>query len=366
MPNFVLSKAKNIIINRNQFFTKRQKPIFTTSLFTKHSRYKLHGMSSNPTGIVVLDGYTLNPGDLDWSPLSTLGSVAVYDHSTPKEMAERAQDAQIILVNKAVVDSALLHNLPNLACICVTATGYNNVDVIAARKRNIPVCNVVGYGSNSVAQHVFAFILAFSNHLYEHSQSVKEGKWAQCRDFSYTIHPILGLNGRTLGIYGFGKIGQQVFQIGKAFGMNIIATHKHPKRDARPGISFVDLPTLFANSDFITLHAPLTPQNQGIVNLKLLKLMKSTAYLINTGRGGLINEDDLKTALETNCLAGAGLDVLNQEPPPREHPLYNLDQCLITPHQAWASRSARQTLLDESILNVKYFLSGHPRNVVNE
>ena len=323
-------------------------------------------MSSRPIEIVVLDGYTLNPGDLDWSPLANYGTFAVYDHSTPQEMAERAEQANIILVNKAKVDEALLNKLPSLACICVTATGYNNVDINAARKRQIPVCNVVGYGSNSVAQHVFAFILAFTNHLYEHSQSVKAGQWSQSRDFSYTLHPILGLNGRTLGIYGFGKIGQQVFEIGKAFGMNVIATHKHPERDAKPGISFVDLPTLFASSDFITLHAPLTSQNQEIVNLALLKQMKSTAYLINTGRGGLINEQDLKIALESNFLAGAGLDVLSQEPPPSDHPLYGLDQCLITPHQAWASRSARQTLLEESIQNVEFFLNGNPRNVVND
>ena len=314
---------------------------------------------------MILDGYTLNPGDLSWSPITTLADTAIYDHTQTDEIVTRSEEASILVVNKTPIDAATLAQLPNLKCICVSATGYNNVDAKNAKTLGIPVCNVVGYGSFSVAQHVFAYILKFTNEVTLHDQSVQRGDWAKCRDFSYSIAPIQALNGKKLGIYGFGRIGQQVARIGKAFNMTILSTHKHPERDAQPGVTFVDLPTLFQECDFITLHAPLTENNFQIVNGSLLDLMKSTAYLINTGRGGLIEERALKAALIGNKLAGAALDVLSQEPPAQNHLLMGLKNCIITPHQAWASQSARAKLLNETALNIQSFLEGGIRNQVN-
>lgn len=315
--------------------------------------------------IVIVDGYTLNPYDLSWEPLQELGEVRVYEHSTPDEIVERAREAEIVLANKAVFDEKILEQLPQLRCICVTATGYNNIDVNAAKAREITVCNVAGYGTESVAQHVFALLLELTNAVGKHHHSVQEGGWAKNRDFSYTVQPILELAGKTMGIYGLGSIGQKVAKIALAFGMKVIAKHKHPKRDAMPGVGFVDLETLFQESDVITLHAPLTVDNQGIVNKHLLAMMKPGAYLINTARGGLINEPDLKEALEKNIIAGAALDVLSQEPPKDGNILIGVNNCIITPHNAWASREARQRLLNETVNNVKAFLHGKPRNVVN-
>jgi len=234
-----------------------------------------------------------------------------------------------------------------------------------ASAKNIPVCNVAGYSTTAVAQHVFALLLELTNRVGDHNQDVQTGGWAKNRDFSYTLSPIPELAGKTIGIYGFGRIGQQVARIAQAFGMKVLAKHKHPERDAMPGVEFVDLETLFAQSDVVTLHAPLTEKNAGVVNYDLLASMKATAYLINTARGGLINEPDMRSALEKNVIAGAGLDVLSQEPPSKEHPLIGLSNCVITPHIAWASVEARQKLMDETIKNVEAFLRGEPRNVVN-
>lgn len=316
--------------------------------------------------VVALDGFTLNPGDLDWKPLRQLSELTVYDRSQPEEVVERSASADILLVNKQKLSAETIQQLPNLKCICVTATGYNNVNLEAASQRNIPVCNAVGYGSDSVAQHVFALILALINRVELHNTSVQQGHWASCPDFSYTLSPITELAGKTLGIYGFGKIGQQVATIAQAFGMNILSTHKHPERDARPGVDFVPLDELFSRSDIVTLHAPLSSENEAIVNQKLLSKMKPTAYLINTGRGGLIQEQDLAHALKNKQLAGAGLDVLSVEPPTVENPLFGIPNCLITPHLAWASKEARQRLLDITVENVRAFLNGRPQNVVNE
>ena len=315
--------------------------------------------------IVVLDGHTLNPGDLSWNKLRALGQVNVYEYSAPEQIPERAAEADIILVNKAVIDKAQLARLPALKCICVTATGYNNVDAEQAGKRNIPVCNAVGYGTGSVAQHVFALLLELTNKVQAHHESVLAGQWERSRDFCYTLTPIPELDGRVMGIYGFGRIGQRVAAIAQAFGMEVLATHKHPERDARPGVSFVPLEALFEKSDVVSLHAPLTEENEGIVNAALLSRMKPTAYLINTGRGGLIHEADLRQALQEGRLAGAALDVLSQEPPPAGHPLIGLPNCLITPHLAWASQEARARLLAETAANIEAFLAGNPRNVVN-
>lgn len=314
--------------------------------------------------IVVLDGYTLNPGDLSWNKLRAMGQVSIFEHSTPEEIPERAAQAEIILVNKVVIDEAQLARLPLLKCICVTATGYNNIAVEQARERRIPVYNAVGYGTDSVAQHVFALMLELTNRVQAHHESVQAGQWSRSRDFCYTLGSIPELAGKIMGIYGFGRIGQRVAAIAQAFGMEVIATHKHPERDACPGVAFVSLATLFEKSDFLSLHAPLTEENAGIVNASLLSRMKPSACLINTGRGALIDEAALKMALQNGQLAGAALDVLSEEPPRNGNLLLDAPNCLITPHMAWATREARQRLLDITVENVKAYLRGELRNVV--
>lgn len=315
--------------------------------------------------IIVVDGYTLNPGDLSWNRLKAVGDVMIYDYSTATEILTRAREAQIILVNKAILNADILSQLPHLQCICVTATGYNNVDITFAKSKNIMICNINGYGTDSVAQHVFALLLEFVNQVGKHHESVQNGDWQRYRDFSYWKTPLVELAGKTMGIYGFGKIGQKVADIAQAFGMKILATHKHPERDARAGVTFVSLEDLFAQSDVITLHAPMTDENKGTVNKKLLSKMKPNAFLINTARGGLINEVDLKEALENNVLAGAGLDVLSEEPPKNGNILIGVKNCIITPHNAWGSVEARERLLKETVENVAAYLRGEPRNVVS-
>jgi len=316
--------------------------------------------------ITVLDGYTLNPGDLSWAELEKFGEIKIYDRTEAALTVERSIDADILVVNKHLIDEHILQKLPKLKCICVSATGFNNVDIKSASKRNIPVCNVSGYGSSSVAQQVFALILELLNHVGKYNESVKKGEWSNAQDFTYYLSPIIGLEGKTLGIYGFGKIGQKVANIALSFDMKVIATHKHPERDAKPGVQFVSLENLFSESDIVTLHTPLNPDNEHFVNENLLRKMKPTAFLINTGRGRLINETDLKMALENKWLAGAGLDVLQNEPPPLNHPLFGVDNCIITPHLAWANIDARSRLLQLTAKNVEAFLQGNPINVVNE
>lgn len=315
--------------------------------------------------IVYLDAYTLNPGDLDWSPIATLGHFQRYEFTEQNQVVERAKNTDIVLVNKVKLDAEIISQLPQLKCICVTATGYNNVDLEAARSRNIPVCNAVGYSTPAVAQQVFALLLALTNRVESHSQSVQSGDWAAQQHFSYWLHPLDELAGKTMGIYGLGRIGQSVARVALAFGMQVLATHKHPKRDAMPGVRFVNLATLFKESDVISLHAPLSESNFEIVNRQLLSTMKPTSYLINTGRGGLIQEQDLYEALSKQQIKGAALDVLQTEPPAGPHPLFELDNCVITPHQAWASVAARKRLLQIVADNIQAFVSGTPRFVVN-
>ncbi len=314
--------------------------------------------------IVVLDGFTANPGDLSWAALAELGNLTIHDRTPPEQVVERAIHADIVLTNKAVLDTATLAKLPRLRCISVLATGYNVVDVAAANRQGITVCNVRGYAANSVAQHVFAMVLALTNRISEHAQHTAAGGWATSPDWSYTLAPIWELAGKTMGIYGFGQIGQRVADIALAFGMRVIAHHKHPERDQRHNVEFVTLEELLAQSDVLSLHAPLSAENQGVINKNSLAKMKKTALLINTGRGGLVVETDLKAALENEAVAAAGLDVLSEEPPRSGSPLLGLPNCLVTPHIAWASREARQRLMEESVENVRAFLAGKPRNVV--
>jgi glycerate dehydrogenase len=314
--------------------------------------------------IVILDGYTANPGDLSWEGLSAFGTLEVFDRTRPEDLLDRARGADIVLTNKVKLLAPDLLKLPQLRFISVTATGYNNVDVNAAKQQGIVVSNVRGYAAHAVAQHVFALILELTNRVGDHARHVWQGGWVASPDWSYTLSPIVGLAGKTIGIYGFGQIGQRVAVIAQAYGMRVVACHKHPERDARPGVRFLSFEEMLEVSDLITLHAPLTPDNQEIINEAALDKMKKTAFLINTGRGGLVNEKDLFWALTKGRIAGAGLDVLQEEPPAGLNMLLQAKNCIITPHIAWATVEARQNLIEESVENVRAFLRGAPRNVV--
>jgi len=314
--------------------------------------------------IVALDGHTLNPGDLNWEGLTALSHFEVYPHSTNEEVLKRAKDADILIVNKVVLNENILKHLSHLKYICVSATGYNNVDLEFCKQNKILVSNVVGYSTPAVVQHVFALLFALTNQVEKYNQEVQNGVWSNQPNFSYWHQPIFEVFEKTLGIYGFGKIGQAVAKAALGFGMKVIAFHKHPERDKMEGVEFVSLEKLFAESDVLTLHAPLNKNSQGIICTKNIALMKPSAFIINTGRGGLVVEPDLKEALHNNIIAGAGLDVLTQEPPPLDHILIGVKNCIITPHQAWASKAARERLMDELVKNVDGFLRGNLRNLV--
>jgi glycerate dehydrogenase len=315
--------------------------------------------------IVILDGHVANPGDLSWASIAQLGDLEVYDRTPDNLVLQRAKGAAILIVNKRLLDRNIISQLPALKCICTLATGYNNVDIEAANHFGVAVYNAVGYSSASVAQHVFALLLELTNQVALHNQSVQENGWAESIDWSYWRKPMLELAGKKMGIYGYGKIGQQVANIALAFGMEVIATRRSNKQPENEAVTLVACATLFKESDILTLHAPLTKENTEIINAANLALMKPSAYLINTGRGGLINEADLKAALLNKQIAGAGLDVLGQEPPPANHLLQGIPNCLITPHHAWATRESRGRLIQIVAENIKSFLQGKSKNRVN-
>ena len=310
--------------------------------------------------IVVLDGHTLNPGDLDWSPLRQLGACEIYDHTPAAEVVGRTADAEIVLTNKCPLPARVIAQLPQLRYIGVLATGYNVVDIAAAKARGVVVTNVPAYGTRSVAQHVFALILELTNHVGTHARSVSEGKWSRSRDFCYWDQPLVELAGLTLGIVGFGRIGRAVADLGRAFGMNVIVS----SRGDTPGLEKVTTDELFRRADIVTLHCALTPETAGLVNAARLATMKPTALLVNTGRGQLVVDADLAAALNSDRIAGAALDVLSTEPPPATHPLLHAKHCLITPHLAWATRAARARLLATVVDNIAAFQAGRPQNVV--
>ena len=314
--------------------------------------------------IVVLDALAMNPGDLDWNMLKQMGETEIYDRSSVAETPARIADADIVLTNKALLTEEIIAGTDKLKYIGVMATGYNIVDINAARKRNIIVTNVPAYSTASVAQLVFSFILELANHTMLYAESVRKGDWAGSKDFSYQLKPTMELQNKTLGIVGLGQIGQAVARIALAFGMKVIASHKHPERDKMEGVRFVDEESCFAESDFISLHCPLNDHNKAFVNNKLLSKMKPTACLINTSRGGLINEQDLADALNSGIIAGAGLDVLSTEPPSSDNPLLQAKNCYITPHIAWASFEARTRLMKTLVGNIKAFMDGQPVNMV--
>lgn len=315
--------------------------------------------------IVILDGYTENPGDLSWDALRAFGEVTVYDRTPVDDIVQRAKDAQILVTNKTPLRAETLEKLPELQMIALLSTGYNIADCDWAKAHGIPVSNIPSYSTESVAQLVFAFLLEFSRKVSLHSRSVTAGDWANSKDFCYTLAPLSELNGKTIGIIGFGSIGRAVSRIAQAFGMKVLATSRSKTAGTTDGVCFVEREELLAQSDFVTLHCPLTTETEGMVNEAFLEKMKPTAVLINTSRGPVVNEKALAKALNDEKIAGAGLDVLSKEPPEADNPLFMAKNCLITPHIAWAAKETRQRLMDIFLSNIKAFCEGHPQNVVN-
>lgn len=313
--------------------------------------------------IVILDGQTVNSGDLSWAPFEELGDLMVYPRSKPEEILDRARSAEAILINKAPIHAETLAQLPKLKYIGILATGYNSVDTGAARERNIPVCNAAGYGTDSVAQHVFALLLELCNHVALHNEDTHAGGWTKSPDWTYRIRPMVELSGKTLGIIGLGRIGQATARVGQGFGMKVIAHNRSPKEIA--GIEMTNLADIFRRSDVVSLHCPLTEENREFVNKERLALMKPSAFLINTGRGPLIQEEALADVLHKQGIAGAGLDVLSLEPPSMNNPLFKAPNCLITPHNAWGTKECRERLIKIAADNLSAFQAGSPKNVVN-
>ncbi len=315
--------------------------------------------------IVVLDGYTLNPGDLDWAPLKSLGSAVIYPRTAPEQIIDRAADAEIVLTNKTVLAAATLAMLPKLKYIGVLATGVNVVDLEAAKTADIIVTNVPGYSTGSVVQMVFALLLEMTQQVGHHAARVREGDWASCPDFSFRDRPLTELAGKTLGVVGYGQIGQQVAKVAQAFGMKVLVQTAHPEKyQLETGLEFVDVENLFSAADIISLNCPLTEATENLVNTARLARIKQGALLINTGRGQLIDEKAVAEALEEGYLGGYATDVLSQEPPDEENPLFSAPNCFITPHIAWATAEARQRLIDTVVANIAAFQNGDPQNRV--
>lgn len=322
-------------------------------------------MNENKT-IVILDGYTINPGDNPWTEVERLGTCTIHDRTPPDLTVERSRNADIILTSKVKLDEQTLLQLPRLRYISLLATGYNNVDVAAAGRLGIPVANVPAYSTESVVQTTFALLLELMVAVGTHAAAVREGEWIRCPDHSFWKHSIPELSGMTLGVVGYGTIGRGVARVGAAFGMKVIAYAPRIPQEAGPvPVRFVSLEELFASADVVTLNCPQTPENAGFVNAHLLGLMQSSAYLINVARGGLVNEADLASALTAGTIAGAGLDVVAHEPMLPDNPLRTAPRCVITPHLAWASLAARRRLTALVAANVSSFLAGAPLNVVN-
>jgi glycerate dehydrogenase len=315
--------------------------------------------------IVVLDGYTLNPGDLSWNKLEKLGNLKVYDRTSADLTVERSKDSEILITNKTVIAKETISKLDKLKYIGVLATGYNVVDVEAATQSGIVVTNVPAYSTDSVAQITFSLLLELTINVGVHNDSVHKGEWANSADFSYCKTPLLELSGLTFGIVGFGRIGKSVAKIADAFGMKVLVNNRSEMKDIPEYVTVASKSELFSESDIVSLHAPLTDKNNEFVNTKMLSLMKSSAFLINTGRGGLINEADLAQALNSNKIAGAGLDVLSTEPPQKDNPLLTAKNCIITPHIAWATLAARKRLMNVAVDNVNAFINDKPQNVVS-
>jgi glycerate dehydrogenase len=315
--------------------------------------------------IVILDGHTTNPGDLSWDPIHALGDCTVHDRTPPEEILHRAAGAAVVVTNKTVLDRQMIHALPDLRAVALLSTGTNSVDLAAARDRGIPVMNVPEYSTPDVAQATFALLLELTNRTGRHAELVRNGRWTACPDFCFWEGELVEIAGLTLGILGYGRIGRAVAAVGRAFGMPVIATGRGGIGRADDGTPLVELDTLFRESDVLSLHCPLTPDTVRIVSADRLALMRQGAYLLNTSRGGLVDEQALADALRAGRLAGAGLDVLSAEPPHVDNPLLAAPNCIITPHVAWAARKARDRLIGEVADNIRAFAEGRDRNVVN-
>ena len=318
--------------------------------------------------IVVLDGYTENPGDLSWAALEALGEVEVYDRTVyveSPEIAARIADAQIVVTNKTPISRATLDACPGVRLIAVLATGYNVIDCAYARQKNIPVCNVPTYGTASVSQFSIAMLLEICHHIGHHDRTVHEGRWEKSADWCYWDYPLMELEGKTMGIIGFGRIGQAEGRIAKAMGMNILACDTYPNNSGRAIGEYVSLDTLLERSDVVSLHCNLTPENTGLINRDTIAKMKDGAILLNNARGQLIVEQDVADALNSGKLAAAGLDVVYTEPIRADNPLLRAKNCIITPHISWAPLESRQRIMDITADNIRAFLAGHPQNVVN-
>ena len=309
--------------------------------------------------IVILDGYTENPGDLSWEGLEKLGELTVYEHTQPQDILSRIADAEVVLTNKTPISAQTIDAKPNLKYIGLLATGFNVVDIDAAKRRGIVVANIPTYGTTAVAQYVFALLLEICHHVGHHNQAVQEGRWTACRDFCFWDYPLIELAGKTMGIIGYGRIGRATAQIARAFGMKVVAYDAFAT-----GEELVSLDELLSQSDVISLHCPLTRENTGLINRDTLAKMKDGAIIINTARGPLINEPDLREALLSGKVLGAALDVVAVEPMQSDNVPLGLDNCLITPHIAWAPKESRQRLMDVAVENVAAFLAGQPINNV--
>ena len=318
--------------------------------------------------IVVLDGYTENPGDLSWEELGKLGELTVYDRTSLTDEAEaiaRIGDAEIVFTNKTPITRKVLDACPGIRFISLLATGYNCVDYACAREKGIPVANVPTYGTASVGQFAIALLLEICHHIGHHDASVHAGNWERCADWCYWDYPLIELAGKTMGIIGFGRIGQTTGRIARAMGMEVLAYDSHPSDAGRAIAEYVDLDALLARSDVVALHCPLFPETEGIINRETIAKMKDGAILLNNSRGPLVVEQDLADALNAGKLAAAGLDVVSTEPIRGDNPLLKAKNCIITPHISWAPKESRQRIMDCAVSNVKAFLAGSPVNVVN-
>lgn len=317
--------------------------------------------------IVVLDGYAGNPGDLSWDAMGNLGELTVYDRTPadPDLVIERIGDAEIVFTNKTPLSRQILTACPNLKFVGILATGYNIVDVDTAKELGIPVCNVPGYSTDAVAQMTLALLLEICHHVAHHSQQVHTGQWSSARDFCFWDYPLIELAGKTMGIVGFGSIGRKVGTLAKCLGMKVLATGSRPTEEGKAIGEYVDLDTLLRESDVISLHCPLFPENREMINKESIAKMKDGAILLNTARGALIVEQDVADALNSGKLYAAGMDVAAVEPLPATSPLIGAKNCIMTPHIAWATKEARQRLMDIAVHNLEAFLAGKPENVVN-
>ena len=318
--------------------------------------------------IVILDGYTENPGDLSWAGLEALGELTVYDRTPkddPEEIIRRIGGAEIVFTNKTPLTAQIFARCPQIRYVGLLSTGYNIADIDAARRRGIPVTNIPSYGTDAVAQAAMALLLEITNQVGRHAAAVRQGRWSACEDFCFWDTPLMELSGKTMGVIGFGRIGQAMGRIARAFGMEVLAAGSRPTEQGLAIARYVSLDELYARADVISLHCPLFPQTERMINESSIAKMKDGVILLNTGRGQLICEDALAQALRSGKVRAAGLDVLSQEPPDAANPLLTAPNCFITPHIAWAARESRQRLMDTAVDNLRQFLNGTPVHVVN-